>query len=67
MKRLVPAIVLGVILILLGLGYRRYISKNENDFETPVGKLYGYSMILICGGVLVILLAFIMEINRFFG
>lgn len=56
--------IFGIVLILIGLGYRRYISNNEDDFYTPIGVLYGYSMIFICDGVLMILVSLTMEMDK---
>tara|TARA_B100001167_G_scaffold87998_2_gene53282 strand:- start:3998 stop:4186 length:189 start_codon:yes stop_codon:yes gene_type:complete len=56
-KGILPQIILGLILIVVGFFYRRYLSKNSNDFDTPLGKLYGISMLVICCGVFIILLA----------
>ncbi|PHQ28099.1 hypothetical protein CJ305_16925 [Leeuwenhoekiella nanhaiensis] len=52
-----PPIILGLILIVIGFLYRRYLSKNGNEFDTPIGKLYGISILFICCGFLIILLA----------
>ena len=58
---LIEIVIFGLVFILAGFGYRSYISKNKDDFETPVSKLYGISMVIICSGILIILLALTMR------
>jgi hypothetical protein len=63
----IEVLIFGLLITLAGFGYRRYISKNENDFDTPLGKLYGISMVIICSGILIILLALTMNADEVWG
>ena len=52
MKEQIFPVAFGIVLIYGGTRYRKYISENKDDFDTPIGKLYGFSVgLIICGWV----------------